>query len=694
MRRHVLALVGVVALAAPMLATGTALAADPGAPDRPIIKATFSGPYTGAVTLDWASPNEGTPRPTNYLIRYAEQSSDRWSTPVSTNSTVTEGIVGGLTVGKSYVFQVQAQNAAGFSDWSGTSPAGDPQAGVNAPSVVNTSPGDGYVEVSWPQPTPSALFYDVQYRVSTSNAWQPTPPLSVRAPQSSSASYRVTDLTPGVSYFFRVRSYNSDDDLSNWTVTANAVTPNGSPSAPTNVQAFAGNGSATVSWTPPTVAVSGYEVQYRAAGGTWSASTATQAASLTVPGLANGVTYSFQVRSVRGNGVSSWVESNAVVPHPSTVPLAPTTVSAYGTDSAVVISWTMPAAQPVTNYLIQYSLNNAQWFPANPISTGRADLSYVLGGLSNGQPYYIRVAAANGALTSAFTQMVGTVTPVAVPGPPQWLTGTPGNAQVTLNWQSPIIVGPTSPITGYRVQFSSNGGVTWSSAPDLYTPATTTTVTGLSNGVGYVFRVRATSYAGDGAWSANTGVITPPGGPTPPTNVVAVAGNAQATVRWTAPAGSANPVIGYRVTASPGGLACTTSAVPPTVPATTCVVTGLTNGQPYTFTVVAVTTAGTSASSSPSTAVTPSGPTQSIRITNSGRDGRQVFASGTTTGITSGATVTALVRNKAGAAFRPAGQVAVQDDGTFSWNTNTGKKTWIRFTSGGVTSNTVIIGAR
>jgi hypothetical protein len=87
-------------------------------------------------------------------------------------------------------------------------------------------------------------------------------------------------------------------------------------------------------------------------------------------------------------------------------------------------------------------------------------------------------------------------------------------------------------------------------------------------------------------------------------------------------------------------------------------------------------------------------PTASIKITQSGRDGRQVSASGTTTGLTSGTTLTALVRNKAGAAFRPAGQVTVQADGTFSWNTNSGKKTWVRFTSGSVTSNTAIISAR
>ena len=45
-------------------------------------------------------------------------------------------------------------------------------------------------------------------------------------------------------------------------------------------------------------------------------------------------------------------------------------------------------------------------------------------------------------------------------------------------------------------------------------------------------------------------------------------------------------------------------------------------------------------------------------------------------------------------ASRPAGQVTITDNGTFSWSTNTCKKTWIRFTSGGVTSNTVVVGAK
>ena len=35
-----------------------------------------------------------------------------------------------------------------------------------------------------------------------------------------------------------------------------------------------------------------------------------------------------------------------------------------------------------------------------------------------------------------------------------------------------------------------------------------------------------------------------------------------------------------------------------------------------------------------------------------------------------------------------------EGDGTFNWTTNTGKKVWIRFTGGGVTSNVSIVGAR
>lgn len=50
---------------------------------------------------------------------------------------------------------------------------------------------------------------------------------------------------------------------------------------------------------------------------------------------------------------------------------------------------------------------------------------------------------------------------------------------------------------------------------------------------------------------------------------------------------------------------CSTSATPPTAPATTCTIAGLANGTPYNFSVRATTSAGGGASASTSTPVTP-----------------------------------------------------------------------------------------
>jgi LPXTG-motif cell wall-anchored protein len=87
--------------------------------------------------------------------------------------------------------------------------------------------------------------------------------------------------------------------------------------------------------------------------------------------------------------------------------------------------------------------------------------------------------------------------------------------------------------------------------------------------------------------------------PAVPTDVTATAGDGSATVSWT---GSSDATT-YTVTAEPGGATCTATA-----PATSCVISGLTNGTAYTFTVVATGDGGNSDRSQPSAAVTPAAP--------------------------------------------------------------------------------------
>ncbi len=94
-----------------------------------------------------------------------------------------------------------------------------------------------------------------------------------------------------------------------------------------------------------------------------------------------------------------------------------------------------------------------------------------------------------------------------------------GNGKVALTWQAPSSTGG-SPITGYGVDYSSNAGATWSTAlaPSAKMTATSYTVTGLTNGTAYVFRVVAANASGTGPWSATSAAYTPhttvPGAPT------------------------------------------------------------------------------------------------------------------------------------------------------------------------------------
>ncbi|MCW2634838.1 MAG: hypothetical protein JWQ99_1205 [Blastococcus sp.] len=129
------------------------------------------------------------------------------------------------------------------------------------------------------------------------------------------------------------------------------------------------------------------------------------------------------------------------------------------------------------------------------------------------------------------------------------------------------------------------------------------------------------SYGGElSGWTSGTLTAvptTPRGGyigtstviaPDAPTMGTATAGNAAATLTWTAPVlDGGSPVTGYVVSVYEGDSATPARTVP-VAGATAAQIAGLTNGTPYTFTVAAVNSVGTSPASGRSASVTPAAP--------------------------------------------------------------------------------------
>ena len=87
--------------------------------------------------------------------------------------------------------------------------------------------------------------------------------------------------------------------------------------------------------------------------------------------------------------------------------------------------------------------------------------------------------------------------------------------------------------------------------------------------------------------------------PGPPTNVIATAGNSEATVSFKPPkSDGGSPIIRYTVTSHPGNITASGKQSPITLK-------GLTNGITYTFTVTASNSVGTRLGSESCNSVTP-----------------------------------------------------------------------------------------
>ena len=391
------------------------------------------------------------------------------------------------------------------------------------------------------------------------------------------------------------------------------------PDAPLAVTAVGGDKQASLTWTKPArdggLPITDYVVEYRRlkdAFWTVFADGVSTATTATVTGLVNGANYAFRVRAKSAFGESaSSAESNYITVRG--LAGAPTGLVATGGDAVANLSWTAPADNgggTITDYRIEYRRTTETAWTVFTRAASPATTATVTG-LTTATSYVFRVAAVNVVGTGAFSVLSNVLAVIGSPSAPTALTGIAGDKSVALAWNAPAKSNGAA-ITDYVVEYRKATDTTWTVFEDGVGTATKATVSGLVNGVDYVFRVKARNSVGDSPVSGETAALTPIGPADGPTSVAGTGSRGTVRLSWTPPVETGGlPITGYVVQyrLNKAGSAWVTAKWPVGVSATATSITiaGFRTRFGHVFRVAAKTSFGQGNWSAESAAVNPFG---------------------------------------------------------------------------------------
>lgn len=241
-----------------------------------------------------------------------------------------------------------------------------------------------------------------------------------------------------------------------------------------------------LSWS----AVSGatdYVLQYKTtAGSTWSETrVVTGTTTATIAGLSSATSYDYRVFARTAQNSSSTPTAL------STFTANPISgASAVRGDTQATVSWTAPSSGTVSGYTVTST-------PGSFTCT-TTETSCAVTGLTNGTSYSFEVVATFSGSSATSVAQTASVVPAGQPGQVTNLSTTAGEEEVTLSWDAPSANG--SAITGYTIEYADNSSFT--SSTNVSSATTSATISALTNGTRYYFRVSATNGAGTGTSSS------------------------------------------------------------------------------------------------------------------------------------------------------------------------------------------------
>lgn len=586
-------------------------ASAPGSPSPMSILET----HKTTATISWSAPSvDGGSEVTGFEVQLQAKTKAAASVMGSDWLTIFNGYatacsINSLIAGCTYRTRVRAGNSAGFGQWSIpielTTLPEVPLAPYDLETVDVSS--DSLV-IKWETPVHDGGSKITSYRLdvapvvctcaSAETCTRPSNDDPSFADEYKPAytgldnTARVTGLTPGTDYKFRVQAHNNEgpgpwSQSQQFTTSAAPPLP---PAAPLAVQATSSllvwrwsvpqhRGAAVLSYAAETVKLDNKGIGPSAAEPSASETSAAfefvykgPDVTCEVKGLEPHTTYGLRVKACNSVGWSDWGELGTATTGAS-VPGAPEAMQATGVESSeLAVSWDPPQrdnGSPIVSYLLEYSLQ-ATSSSGGSIATSRRSqpswvqcyqgsrTSFVIKQLLAGKSYQIRVRASNSNGVGPYSVVISAPTLPSPPYAPPKPTITEKKAtSVRVKWQLPD-EDNGAPVSSYVLQVAANGA----EFSQAYAGADMCfKVTGLLPGSKYSIRVAAVNSAGIGEFSEPESVLTallPPG---PPQNlsVEVVPLSSEYSVlhaRWELSEASSSTAdaIGYEVAVVPDGV--------------------------------------------------------------------------------------------------------------------------------------------
>ena len=459
---------------------------------NPVTNQKVSSYGVDSITVNWSNPAEYDG------IRIYTSSNSTFSTTNSTlkatytNKTTTSSTISNLSPNTYYYVYIVAYKMVDGSEKTAVVRLGQRTLASLVQSISAEVKSPTSVEVTWKNPASSSNWNYSRLYVYQGSNYVTYYSLS-KETQNTSQSYTVSELTPGTSYTFSVRTYNDSGDVNN---SYSSVTTTTTPAPVTNFRVTSTTTTGpTLEWTLPEGNFTGLTIYRKTDSGAWTKSATIGGKTQTSITYDNssvftaGKDYVFKI-TTNLTGVTNLSdgssETGTVTAHIR--PNAPTGLACSSrTTSSIKVIWTNP--ENYTGVRLYYKAHTSTYYSYTNITKGVA--SYEITGLTAGTKYDIYLMSYN--YSTTYYSNSSTITTCTTPATVTGLTASASNGGTKISWSA-----SSGNKDYYAVYYKLSSSSSWSLASNTVSPSSTSYTfsnSDLTNNSYYNFKVVGRTYS-------------------------------------------------------------------------------------------------------------------------------------------------------------------------------------------------------